>query len=149
MPVRLGLPVPLGPPLPAISTVPATSQPRISGSFNPNISPNPSRIFQSTGFTAAAFTFTNTWFSPGFGRSTSASSTTSSFPYRSIRTAFMIFPPVLGQFGLLKHDSGLADGQATIARQHAQIALHHRPLLMHSPIEIRTLGLRPRTFYDL
>src|SRR5207248_9815674 len=42
----------------------------------------------------------------------------------------MIFPPVLGQFGLLKHDSGLADGQATIARQHAQIALHHRPLLM-------------------
>ena len=42
----------------------------------------------------------------------------------------MIFPPVLGQFGLLKHDSGLADGQATIARRHAQIALHHRPLMM-------------------
>jgi len=33
----------------------------------------------------------------------------------------MIFPPALGQFGLLKHDSGLADGQATISAKAASL----------------------------
>jgi hypothetical protein len=28
------------------------------------------------------------------------------------------------------HDSSFADGQTTIARQHAQMALHHKRLMM-------------------
>src|ERR671922_269641 len=81
------------PPTPSPRTPPATSQPTVKGG-DPSMPPL-ERVFQSTGLTPAAATFTRTSVGAGSGRSTVTSSSTSGPPSDRWRMARTSALPVL------------------------------------------------------